>query len=268
MAMACVLARRRKVTWVALSVAAGTALLSMGSTLHVDGHITFFPLPDKYLQGLPFFHNLLPDRFTSVTFLGAGLVVALGLNELGRAGLPLKLIGWGLAVVGLAAICPVVRYPATPSPPLPAFTTGWACPRPASSPPAKALVMPAIDEMALRWQDEAGFCFTMPSAHGMTGTNSGDIGPQPMLLSVGGPGQPLPALTPPVRAEAAGEIVTLGLSEIVVAPSTPAVPIMTAAEETRLVAWVTALLGQKPAQSGTTFLWAHLPSPASIATGA
>ena len=32
MAMACVLARRRKVTWVALSVAAGTALLSMGSS--------------------------------------------------------------------------------------------------------------------------------------------------------------------------------------------------------------------------------------------
>ena len=139
--------------------------------------------------------------------------------------------------------------PATPSPPLAAFTTGWACPRPGALPPAKALVLPAIDEMALRWQDEAGFCFTMPSAHGMTGTNSGDIGPQPMLLSVGGPGQALPALTPPVRAEAAGEIVTLGLSEIVVAPSTPAVPIMTAAEETRLVAWVTALLGQKPAKA-------------------
>ena len=267
MALAGVLARRRKVTWVATSLAVGTALLSMGSTLHVDGTITSFSLPEKYLQRLPFFHNLLPDRFTTVMFLGAGLLVALGLNELAQSRRLFRVTGLGLALLGLAAICPVVRYPGLPSPPLPAYTAGWVCPRPATSSPAQALMLPAVDEMALRWQDEADFCFTMPSATGMTGTNSGDVAHRPMLLSIGGPGQPLPALTPPVRAEAAGEIVTLGVTEIVVVPSLPTVPIMTLTEQARLVAWVTALLGQKPSQNGATFLWAHLPTPASIATG-
>jgi hypothetical protein len=239
----------------------------MGPTVHVAGHVSPVPLPDKYLQRLPFFHNLLPDRFTLVMFLAVGLVLALGLHELARARLPLKVVGWSLAVLGLAAICPVVNYPVTPSPRLAAFETGWVCPQHASARPGNVLVLPAQDEMALRWQNEAGFCYTMPSATGMTGTNAGYVTSQNLLLTAGNPGLPLPALTPPVRAEAAADMVTLGVSEIIVAPWQPALPIMTAAGQQQLVVWVTALLGEKPAQDGDTYLWAHLPSATSVATG-
>jgi hypothetical protein len=265
--IACVVARRRRALWVGFSVAAGTALLSMGPTLHVAGHVSGFPLPDKYLQDLPFFHNLLPDRFALVMFLGVGFVLAVGLSELEHAQSPLKVVCWSLGLLGLAAIAPLVTYPTVPSPNLAAFSTGWACPRGASSHPASVLVLPATDEMALRWQAEAGFCYTMPSDAGMTGSNSGDVGRQSLLLSVGQSGFPLPALTPPVREEAAGDIVRLGITEIVVAPASPSQPMMTPTGQAQLVTWVTNLLGQKPAQNGDTFLWAHLPSPGSIAAG-
>ena len=90
------LARRRRVTWVALTIVVSAGLLSMGSTLHVDGRrhfMSFVRLPDWLLQKLPFFHNLLPDRFTSVMFLGVGLLLALGLEELHRLNLPLRVDG-------------------------------------------------------------------------------------------------------------------------------------------------------------------------------
>ena len=86
------LARRRRVTWVALAIALGAGVLSMGSTLHVDGHrelSSFLRLPDYLLQKLPLFHNLLPDRFASMMFLGVGLLLALGLEELKRLQWPL-----------------------------------------------------------------------------------------------------------------------------------------------------------------------------------
>ncbi|MGC8627990.1 MAG: hypothetical protein ACP5VR_10680 [Acidimicrobiales bacterium] len=271
-----VLARRRKATWVALGVAAGTALLSMGSTLHFDGHVSSsqhglpVPLPDDYLQRLPFFHNLLPDRFALLMFLGVGFVVALGLNELGarRYRWPLKSASWSLAVLGLAAIAPVVHYPFTASPPLAAFDSGWACPsRSASarpgSPPPNVLVLPAIDELNLRWQAESDFCFTMPSATGTTGTNSAYTSNY-VLLSVGVPGAALPAITPSLRKEAASEISAMGITEVIVSPWQWSAPVMSPSGQAQLVNWVTALLGEKPAQNGTTYLWAHLPPASAI----
>ncbi len=92
--LAVVLARRRRVTWVALAVAAGAALLSLGPTLHVRGHITHLYLPDFVLEKLPLLHNLLPDRFASMTALGAGLLVALGLDELKHLRPPARAGGW------------------------------------------------------------------------------------------------------------------------------------------------------------------------------
>jgi hypothetical protein len=275
-AVTLVIARRRRVTWVAFSVAAAAAVLSLGPTLHIHGHVTSFELPDIWLQDLPIFHNLLPDRFASVMWLGVGLLVALGLDELKRLSLPYTLSGWAVAAVGLVALFPITNFPAATSPLYSAFDTGFACPRVTSGPPSAprppALVLPTINEMALRWQGEAKFCYVMPSATGMTGTNPFDIGHLRLMLTVGQPGQPLPTLTPAVRAEAAEDIKALDIQEIIVSPEYPfsGIPAFTQNDQAQLVAWLEGLLGQVPDESHdpyVTYVWKNLPPQSDIASG-
>jgi hypothetical protein len=272
-----VVARRRRVTWVAFSVAAGAALLSLGPTLHIHGRVTTVGLPDAWLQDLPFFHNLLPDRFASVMWLGVGLLVALGLDELKRLRLPLTVSGWAVASLSLVALFPITNFPAATSPRYTAFDTSFACPEatpwPRSSPPpAAALVLPTINEMALRWQAEARFCYVMPSATGMTGTNPADLGRLRLMLTVGQPGQRLPTLTPATRVEAADDIRALDIKEVIVSPLYPfsGIPAFTSNDQAQLVAWLEGLLGQVPAQSHDsypTYVWKNLPPINDIASG-
>jgi hypothetical protein len=272
------LARRRRVTWVALAIALGAGVLSMGSTLHVDGHrelSSFLRLPDYLLQKLPLFHNLLPDRFASMMFLGVGLLLALGLEELKRLQLPLRAGGAALAVVGLAFFCPIINYPASSSPLYSAFKAGLACPEATSGPrgsgrPSVVLMLPAANELNLLWQAESGFCYAMPSDTGMTGTNGGDVSRMRFLLKLGTPGAPVPAITPAVRAEAAADIQALNIKEIVVGPEAPAVPPWTPQGQAEVVVWVQQLLGQDPQQtldSNITYIWKHLPPVSDIASG-
>jgi hypothetical protein len=271
------LARKRGITWVALTVALSAAVLSMGSTLHVDGHRyfkSFFRLPDFFLQKLPALHNLLPDRFSSMMFLGVGLLLALGLEEIKRLQTSLRVGGATLAVVGLACFCPIINYPAAASPLLGGFDTGWVCPpRPAGTAPAHppvALMLPAINELDLRWQAEAKFCYVLPSDTGMTGTNRGHTARWRFLLKLGDPGTPMPVLTPAVRAEAAADLQALHVSEIVVPPESPAQPLWTPEGQAQVVVWLQALLGQDPEQSldpYISYVWRHLPPPSAIASG-
>jgi len=270
--LALFLARRRTITWVALAVAAGAALLSMGPTVHVLGHVSHLDLPDYVLQKLPFFHNLLPDRFASTMTLGVGLLVALGLDELKRLRPPAIAGGLALAGVGLVAIVPTVHYPSSDSALYKAFYTGFSCPlkAPGSSHPPVALVLPVVNELDLRWQAESKFCFAIPSDTGMTGTNGGDVKSQGVLFTVGNPALPMPPMTAAVRAQAAQEIRSLDIKEIVVDPEGPAVPQGTPQEQAQLVAWVGWLLGQAPAQSqdrNISYVWMHLPCANDIASG-
>jgi hypothetical protein len=266
------LARKRGVTWAGLAIAAGAGVLSMGSTVHVDGTRTRFYLPGWALAKLPLLHNLLPDRFAAVMFLGVGLLVAIGLEELKRLGSLLKTTGAALAVTGLAFLCPIPNYPASASPLFAAFDTGWVCPArpPGAFHPPVVLVLPAINELNLRWQAESKFCYVMPSDTGMTGTNSGDKKRLRMLLSVGDPGDAMPALTPAVRQAAATDIESLGITEIVVPPESPAVPDWTPQGQAQVVVWVMALLGQAPQQSldpYISYVWRDLPPVSDIASG-
>jgi hypothetical protein len=272
--LALVLARRHTVTWVALAVAAGAGLLSMGPTVHVLGHVSHLYLPDYVLQKLPLFHNLLADRFASTMTLGVGLLVALGLDELKRLPSSAMAGGWALAGVGLVALVPSVHYPNSDSALYKAFYTGLSCPRTApgtsSSHPPVALVLPVVNELDLRWQAESKFCFVMPSDTGMTGTNSGDVTNKGVLFSVGNPSLPMPPMTAAVRAEAAQEILSLDVKEIVVDPENPASPPGTPQEQAQLVAWVGWLVGQAPLQSQDpyiSYVWKDLPSASDIASG-
>jgi hypothetical protein len=273
-AAAVLLARKRRVTWVALAAGAGAALLSMGPTLHVAGHVTAFPLPDNILQRLPFLHNLLPDRFASMMTIAAGLLIALGCDELKRQRLPAALSAWGLLALGLAALFPITDFPAAMSPWYWAFDTGLSCPRPAhgapEGKPPVVLLVPAINETNLRWQAEANFCFALPTARGMTGTNRSDREGQGVLLTLGEPGQALLPYSPQLRREAAQEIGEMHLSGIVVGPEAPTFPTWTPQGQAEAVVWLEWLLGEEPRQSHDahiSYIWTDLPPVADIASG-
>ncbi len=131
-------------------------------------------------------------------------------------------------------------------------------------------MLPAVNELNLLWQAESGFCYVMPSDTGMTGTNGGDVGRMRFLLRLGSPGDPVPALTPQVRAEAAADIQALQIKEIVVGPESPSVPPWTPQGQAEVVVWVQQLLGQEPQQSldpNITYIWKHLPPVGDIASG-
>ncbi len=135
-----VLARHRTITWVALALSASAALLSIGPTLHVAGHVSHVYLPEYVLKKVPIFHNLLPDRFASMMTLGVGLLVALGLDELKRLREPAMVSSWALAGVGLVAIIPTFHFAASASPPWERSTRGFLARRPlppAPLPPAR-----------------------------------------------------------------------------------------------------------------------------------
>jgi len=269
-----VLARHRTVTWVALAITASAAIFSLGPMLHVAGHVSHLYLPEYLLKKLPIFHNILPDRFASMMTLGIGLLVALGLDELKRLREPAMVAGWALAGVGLVAIIPTLHFAASASPPLGAFNTGFSCPKAASavSPagPPVVLLLPAVNELNLRWQAESGFCFVMPTSTGMTGTNRRGHQNHGALFRAGSPSMSSPPLTAAVRHEAAQEIQELGINEIVVSPQSPAQPLRPMKDQAQLVAWVEWLLGQAPRQSRDdfiTYVWANLPPAGDIASG-
>jgi hypothetical protein len=258
-------ARSRGITWVALAAGVGAGLLSLGPTLHVLGHVSPLPMPDDLLKHFPTLHNLLPDRFAGTMWLGVALLVAIGLNELKRLPVPYKILGWALGALGLVALFPITNYPAGASPLYSAYYSGLACPKtsgPSSGHPPVALL--------LRWQPESKFCFVMPTDTGMTGTNQGDRGALRLMLSLDNPRTVLPPLTAQTRAEAAGDIATLQIKEIVIGPEFPESPDGSPQRQAKLVAWVEWLLGQAPLQSNDAFIsyiWKDLPPTIDIASG-
>jgi hypothetical protein len=270
--IALLVARRRQLTWVSLAGFLAAAALSLGPTLHICGRVTNIVMPYDLLQHVGPLKNILPDRFASVMTLFAGLLVALGLQELSRLGKPAMAAGWAIGALGIVALLPITNFPASLDPLFSAYTDGLACPGASNNPahPPVALLMPASDELDLRWQSEANFCFAMPSDTGMTGTNPGDVGQQNVMLTAGTPGTALPPLTPEVREEASIFLQDLDVQEIVVVPESPASPPWSPTGQAALVNWVTGLTGEQPTQSDDPFrsyIWEHLPTPADIASG-
>jgi hypothetical protein len=273
-----VIGRRHKVTWVAFVAGASAAILSLGQTLHIHGRDTGIPMPFDVLAKIGPYKNVLPDRFASIMTLFAGMLLALGLEELHRLRrfrLPALAGGWAACVVGLAFLFPITNYPASFDPLYNAYVGGLACPGGSNNKahPPVALVMPATNELNLRWIAESNFCFMMPSDTGMTGTNSGDVGLQNVMLTAGNvlaKGPLVPPLTPEVREEAALFIHDLDIQEIVVAPEAPTQPLLLPSEQAALVNWVVGLTGQQPAQSCDlyrSYIWKHLPPWSDIASG-
>src|SRR5439155_13992216 len=67
---------RRPLVRMAAALSVVAALLSMGPSLHVGGHVTPIPLPWAVLGRLPLFESAVPSRLMLFAFLGIGLLLA------------------------------------------------------------------------------------------------------------------------------------------------------------------------------------------------
>lgn len=244
--------RHRRVAWVALAITASAALVSLGPSLHVAGRDTGISLPWHVVTGLPLLRNLLPARAAGMMFLGAGLLLALGLEELRHRGLSLRAGGYGLAVFSLVVLAPAAPYLATPLPISASLVAGRACP---ANRGETILLLSSPEEYSALWQAQAGFCFATVSADGL------HIGNATPFTSVVGEatldglvGAPMPHLNPSVRARARRVVQELKPSAIVL-PPTPAPAAATA--HANLDAWFTAVLGTPPRRQGDMLVWFH-----------
>ncbi|MBO0886665.1 MAG: hypothetical protein J2O38_04660 [Acidimicrobiales bacterium] len=256
--------RRQRVAWVAATIAVSAGVLSLGPSLQIAGHNTGIPLPWSLFAHLPYIYDLEPVRAAAPMFLGAGLLLALGLHELRHLAFPLRGGGYGLAAFGLAVLAPMAPYITNTVPTDASLVAGRACP---DRPGGTVFILPSSEEYAALWQAQGGFCFALPTYYGFHGVYTGPTrfglhnGPhdQPAtaldLASWAATlGEPLPALTPSLRARAARELVQLKLDEVVLGPTPlPANP----EAHARLLAWVTDLLGSPPKARGDLLVWSH-----------
>lgn len=255
--------RHQRVAWIAATITASSGLLALGPSLHIAGRDTGIPLPWSLLARLPLIHNLEPVRAAATMFLGAGLLLALGLHELRHRAVPLRGVGYGLAVFGLVVLAPLVPYLNNPVPTDATLASGDVCP---AHPGATVFLLPSSELYVALWQAQAGFCFSLPTYYGFHGVYEGPTrfglqnGPHDRPATEldqaswdATEGEALPALTPSLRGRAARELVELKLSEVVLGPTPP--PANPEAHA-RLVAWVTDLLGP-PRPQGDLLVWSH-----------
>lgn len=259
-----VICRRQRLAWVAATITVSAGLLALGPSLHIAGRDTGIPLPWSLLARLPDIHDLEPVRAAAPMFLGAGLLLALGLHELRHRALPLFACGYGLAVFGLVVLAPIVPYLNNPVPTDASLVAGSACP---ARPGATVFLLPSSELYTALWQAQAGFCFSLPTYYGFHGVYEGPTrfglhnGPHDRPATAldqaswdATQGKPLPDLTPSLRGRAAQQLLALKLSEVVLGPTPlPANPTAHA----RLAGWVTQLLGSPPRQLGDLLVWSH-----------
>jgi len=266
-ALAVTVARSRRTTWVALALTGAAALLSMGPVLHLDGHQTSAHLPFFLVAHVPVLTNLLPARLTFGMFLGAGWLVAIGLDEVRYAPRAARLSAWPLAVAALAAIAPPPGYPTTVVAPPKSFDASALCPRSSRAAKPVALVVPAMDETDLRWQALAGFCYAMTTDTGITGSLFGDLRQVvPLIGAAGAPAGPEPSMREAVATYFTNHHVT----EVIVVPTSRSDPSWTSRDQREVEDWFARLLGERPDDLGGRspyYIWRHLPPIAQIATG-
>jgi hypothetical protein len=253
-----IMCRHRRVALVAATITASAALLSLGPSLHVAGRDTGIPLPWTLVSGFPVLRDLLPARAEGIMFLGAGLLLALGLDEVRHRALLLRAGAYGLALLSLAALVPAAPYRFTPLPTAPALAAGRACPAHRGD---TIILLSSPEEYSALWQAQAGFCFATSSPDGFHTVI--DHGPGSFLDRVivsGLLGLPIPDPTPSALARVGRALQELKPSAIVLPPTPrPA----NANAHARLAAWFTAALGVSPRHEGDLLVWPHPHVPAA-----
>ncbi len=166
------LRRRRLVQFAALMAAAGM-LLSMGSSLHIDGHKIGIPLPFAVLAHLPLLDSGAASRYVEFFWLFAALLLAVFVDALYT-----RLDGWdqpgdrlratvASTLVVLCALLPLV--PAWPYGSGPSAVPSWFTSGARSIPVGTTVVVypfaSPVDASAMLWQAMAHDTFKMPGGY-------------------------------------------------------------------------------------------------------
>jgi hypothetical protein len=198
--------RRKRIALFCTAMGAIALVMSMGSHLHVDGHLTGIPLPFIVIEHLPLLNSSVASRWITYFWLFGALLLVLLLDAVfaavvasGRAGRAGAAVVAGvLAVVVLLPLVPAWPYASAPAS-VPAWFTGAARSLPAGS---AALVYPiasSSEDSAMLWQAMANMQFRQPGGFavipGANGANTFNGDPSPLQGALaaceGG------ALTPP-----------------------------------------------------------------------
>jgi hypothetical protein len=256
--------RFRAVIWVRAVALIGVvaAVLSMGPTLHVDGHATHIPLPWVVFEHLPVAANIVPGRLMLYAFLMAGLLLALFVDHLRRdAHTSRARAAGGAAVLALAviALLPTFAFPFAPHSDPPFFTAGGDVQRIPQG--ATALVAPFVargDQVDPEtWQVAADFRFRMPSGYVLLPNPAGGdhlIGPQLRPLSQAmvdiATGATPPVLTAALRAQMQDDLRYWHTSVVIAGPMV---------HQDAMLQFLGDLLGAAPQQDQGVAVW-WLPS--------
>jgi hypothetical protein len=256
-----VVLRRRRLALFSAVMAAVALILSMGASLHVDGHRTGVPLPFVVIAHLPLLESSVPARWIMYFWLFAALLLALLLDAVfthvaarkrdGRRGAAAAGL---LAVVVLVPLVPAWPYSAGPAS-VPAWFTTSAHALPAGSAAVIYPIASPSDDSAMLWQAMADMDFRMPGGFAVFADQDGSASfygrasPLQAALAACEVGTPSsPALT---AAEVQAQLQQWRARTVVVVPTVPG-----AACATSLF---TSALGQ-PQQKGGVLVWPNLGS--------
>ena len=113
LAVIAVVLRRRRAVLVAMLTSCCLGFLSLGPRLHAGGHITRLPLPWALVDRIPVLQNILPVRLMAFVFLGAAVVVAIGVDAALQARRSWKRFALtGAVAASLVPLLPVHPFPA------------------------------------------------------------------------------------------------------------------------------------------------------------
>jgi hypothetical protein len=236
-----------------------SAVLSLGGRLWVGGTWTETAGPYAVLQRLPVVEASLASRLGLLVAVFAAALLGLAVDAVLASGAS----GRRMVAAALAAVCviPLVPRPldTVPAPEVPPyFAEAGRTVREGSV----LVVLPypvATRPVAMRWQSEAGYRFSMPGGYflGPAADGRAYVGGAPdpptaqLLATVADSGQPAD-VTPEQREQAARDLDAWQADAIVLGPD-PA--------REALRATVVQLLGRQPVQEGGVDVWTLDPVP-------
>ena len=173
--------RRRRLVQFAAAMAVVGLVLSMGSHLHVDGHLTGVPLPFIVLAHLPLLDSSIASRYVVFFWLFAALLLAAIVDAVfarivggDRHGDRLRAT---LASTLLAACALIPLIPAWPYGSGPADVPTWFTTSARSIPVGTTIVVypyaSSVNASAMLWQAMADLTFRMPGGYAVFPTAAG-----------------------------------------------------------------------------------------------